>query len=507
MAKQEKIYSFFLLGILAVSLYFAYQVLAPFFHDIVIAIILASLFYPLQTRLKAVFKGNKTIAAVAVTLFITLVIIVPMFLFTGALVSQAAKSAADIQAWLRDAHLEKWLRSDALSPYIDWINRTLPWLEFDISKLNIQASLLDFSRKAGQLVIDTGAKTLGSFLGGLLNFLLMLFVLFFLLRDGETMLAQVKYLSPLHDEQEDRILTRLRDVARSVVVGSFLVAICQGIAGGIGLAIVGIPPIFWGAMMGFASLVPVVGTFLIWGPAALYLFLMGDWKGALIIAAWGAVIVSGIDSIVRPLLMQGRAKMSTFWVFLSIIGGIQFFGPLGVLYGPMVLALAMVMLLIYAEEYSDLLESKSSDPEAVQQIFSAEQPSSAGTAENAAAKAKAAAADAKAAAKDVLAAGSANAKTAAAVDALAAAENAVAAAAAAKTAAQADAVAAQAAGAKAAQAEAKAQAAAQVQAAAQANAKAADAHAKAATAVAKAAAAKAQTALQPESGTRNKHNG
>jgi len=362
MARQEQIYSFFLLGVLAVSLYFAFLVLQPFVHNIFIAIILASLLHPLHKRIKSRMPNRDTMAALCSTTLVTLVIIVPMFLFTAALVGQAGKSISGVQAWLKDAHLEAWLRGENLAPYVNWLQETFPWLELDLNKIDFKGSLMEFSKNVGQVSIDIGTRLLGNFAGLLLNFLIMLFVLFFLFRDGERMLVQLKHLSPLHDTQEDRILQKMRDVARSVVMGSFLVAICQGVAGGVGLAIVGVPALFWGAMMGFASLVPVVGTLLIWGPTAIYLLIVGDVKGALIITGWGAIIVSSIDSVLRPMLMQGQAQMSTFWVFLSIIGGIKYFGPLGILYGPMILALAMVMLSIYADEYSELLASKYCPP-------------------------------------------------------------------------------------------------------------------------------------------------
>jgi predicted PurR-regulated permease PerM len=358
MAKQEQVYSFFLLGILAVSLYFAFEVLSPFLHVMVLAIILATLLHPLHQRLRARIGGRKALSAFISTVLVTVLIILPVLFFLGALFGQAAKSIAALQSWLKDAHLENWLRSETFTPYETWVRQNLPWLEFDLSKLDVKDNLLDFSKRFGQFTLDLGAKMVGNVIGILLNFFIMLFVLFFLFLDGEAMLSQLKHLSPLHDAQEDRILRKLRDVARSVVAGSFLVAICQGVVGGIGLWIVGIPALFWGSMMGFASLIPVVGTMLVWGPAALYLLIVGDFKGALIMTGWGAVIVSSIDSVLRPLLMQGQAQMSTFWVFLSIIGGIKYFGPLGILYGPLVLALAMVMLGIYADEYADVLAGK-----------------------------------------------------------------------------------------------------------------------------------------------------
>lgn len=361
MAKQQNIYSYFLLGILAASLYLAYEVLSPFVHIILIGVILASIFHPLHVRLRAALGGRNNVAALCSVLLITLVIILPTLFFLGSLLSQAAKSIDAVQTWLRTVNMADWFKHDALAPYLNWLQEQVPFLDLDPAKLDIQNNLLDLSKRMGQLMLDTGTKLLGNVLGLFMNFFIMLFVLFFLMRDGEAMLGQIKNLSPLHDAQEERILLKMRDVSRSVVFGSFLVAVCQGIVGGLGLAIVGIPALFWGSMMGFASLIPVVGTLIIWGPAAIYLFLMGDWKGAAILAAWGGIIIAGIDSVLRPLLLQGKANMSTFYVFLSIIGGVQYFGPLGILYGPLTLALAMVLLGIYAEEYSDILAVKS-DP-------------------------------------------------------------------------------------------------------------------------------------------------
>jgi len=356
--KQIPIYSFFLLAVLTVSLYFAFKVLEPFMDSIIVAIILASVIHPVHTRIKRMLGGRETLSALATTLLVTLLILVPLVLFTTALANQAANSTTAVQSWLKGKNLDAWLSADTLTPYIHWLQEKLPWLTIDLAKIDIKGYLLDISKSIGQFSIDFGTKMLSNFAGGFLHLLLLLFVLFFLLRHGELMLRRLKYLSPLRDAQEERILNRLRDVAHSVVIGSLFVAVCQGIVGGIGLAIVGIPALFWGAMMAFTSLVPVVGTMLIWGPAAIYLVIMGDWKWAIFIVFWGMVFVSGIDSILRPLVMRGKAQMSPFWVFLSIIGGIKYFGPLGILYGPLVLALAMVMLGIYAEEYSETLAEK-----------------------------------------------------------------------------------------------------------------------------------------------------
>lgn len=364
MSDHKPFYSYFLLGMLAVSLYLAYEVLQPFLNDILMAIILVSIFHPVHVWLLKKMGNRKSLAAACSVILITLLIILPLVFFTGSLLGQAGKSLEGLQAWLRGAHLEKWFKSETLAPYLSWLQGKLPFVDLELDKIDFQGNLLNLSKQTGQFMLDAGTRLLSNALGLTMDFLIMLFVLFFLLRDGEIMLSRLKYLSPLRDAQENRILNKLGDVARSVVMGSFLVAVCQGVVGGIGLAIVGIPALFWGTMMGFASLIPVVGTMVIWGPAALYLLIMGDWKGAAILAGWGGIIVAAIDSVLRPWLLKGQAQMSTFYVFLSIIGGIKLFGPLGILYGPLTLALAMVMLSIYSDEYKEQLDRKSDSPDA-----------------------------------------------------------------------------------------------------------------------------------------------
>jgi predicted PurR-regulated permease PerM len=147
------------------------------------------------------------------------------------------------------------------------------------------------------------------------------------------------------------MIERIRAVARSVLLGNLLTGLCQGLVGGIGLALVGLPGLFWGAVMVVASLIPIVGTALVWVPAAGYLLLAGRWKSALFLVGWSVLLVGSIDNFVRPFLMGGAGGLSPFFVFLAIMGGLQYFGLAGVLYGPLVLAFAAVVLFIYKEEF------------------------------------------------------------------------------------------------------------------------------------------------------------
>jgi predicted PurR-regulated permease PerM len=193
----------------------------------------------------------------------------------------------------------------------------------------------------------------------LLRFFLMIFMIFYFLREGRGIVLKLKYLAPLRTHQEDIIIESLQRVSRAVLLGSLLIAALQGLVGALGLYLVGIKPLFWGTMMGLAALIPVIGTGLVWIPATAYLYFFGDWQWALFFLLYNVLIVTNIDTILRPLLMRRAAEVSPFYIFLAILGGIHAFGALGIFYGPLILTFLMVMLKIYGEEYKDVLTSRA----------------------------------------------------------------------------------------------------------------------------------------------------
>ncbi len=355
--ERRHFYATFLLLILVASLLLAYIVLRPFIDILIIGVVLAALFRPVHRWISGMCGPRPTLAALLTTGLIFFCLIIPVFLFLGALLAQGVQSVNALQRQLAATDFNALFSHEAVAPYLNWIQEHLPFL--DVKKLALRADLLSISKNAGQVLLDSGTTILGNVFVLTMNFVILIFVLFFLIRDGESMLQYTRYLLPLSTDQENRIFRQLDDVAKSVILGAFVIALAQGAAGGIGLFIVGIQPFFWGCMMGFASLIPVVGTAIIWLPVALYLILTGQWQWGVFLIGWGAIVVSSIDSVIRPILMQNRSKMSTFWVFLSIIGGIKFFGALGILYGPLVLGFAMVMLSLYGEDYRHMLEDRN----------------------------------------------------------------------------------------------------------------------------------------------------
>lgn len=354
-------YEPFLLIVLLFSIFLSLLILRPFAQPIILAIVLASLFYPIYLRLLKIFKGRQLLAALAVIVLITFLIFIPATFFLSALFSEGADSVSRINAWVAEGNLETAINNFKESSALAWVINKLDFV--DLSQIDIQGTLMDASKSIGQILLSKGAGFLGNLTNLVTSFVIMIFITFWFLKDGPDLLTRVKYLSPLPDGHEDRIFERIRLVARSVFIGSFLTALCQGVAGGIGLAIVGIPALFWGSVMAVTSLIPVVGTALVWVPAALYLVIIGKWGWALFLAIWSIIVVGSIDNFLRPYFMKGQAEMSPFLLFLAILGGVQYFGLIGLLYGPLIISFAAVMLYIYSIEFKHLLDEGAASTE------------------------------------------------------------------------------------------------------------------------------------------------
>jgi len=349
----RRYYSFFLFALILFAMYLAWKVFAPFLNSIIFSGVLAGIFTPLFRFLMGKLGGRGNISAGIVVLLVTVCIFIPAFLFLGGLATQAASSITQLTDWITHTDVDSMLGQTHVSSFMAWIDAKMPFIHLE--QIDFQAGLVRFSQKVGQFSIQLGTSVLSNAFSLTLHFLIMLFILFFLLRDGQSMIDYIKSLSPLREDQENRIFDSLRRIARSVLVGGLLVAMLQGIVGGIGLAIVGIPGLFWGTMMGFSSLIPIVGTGLVWVPATLFLVLIGSWKSALFLVIWSGLLVTNIDTFLRPYFMRGASGMPLLYIFLSVIGGLQAFGAPGLLYGPLILSFAMVMLRLYGEEFREMI--------------------------------------------------------------------------------------------------------------------------------------------------------
>lgn len=352
----------FLLLLLVFSLILAFRIILPLINAITLAVVFAGLFFPLQKRLGKIIR-NKNICALINVLIISLLIVIPLFFVTLAMVQQGIQFTNSLIDWVKGGTLQEWLSNENIEVVKHFLHENVPY--FNANTFDLQSYVLNGARAISEFFITHGAGIIGNIAVILTYFFIMIFILFFLLRDGEQIIRAVKHLSPLREYQENRLLHKIRMVARSVFMGTILTGIVQGLVGGISLSIVGLPGIFWGTMMAFASLIPIVGVTVIYIPAAAYLALQGQWESALFVFIWNAILASLTDNLIRPLFVQGGSGMSVFWVLLSILGGVQIFGFAGLLYGPLSFAFAMIMLSIYEEEFSQMLDSKDKETEFV----------------------------------------------------------------------------------------------------------------------------------------------
>ena len=351
-----RLFQLFFPAMVIFSLYLAYLLAQPFLHAIIMGIVFAALSWPLQKRTLHLTKGKRLPAALMTMGFLLVCIVLPAVIFIVLLIPQALASLGAISEWIVNFNFESALDSTLVTNLFALLKEHVPFINPEADDIN--TAILQLTKSASQFLLQGATTIVSNAVTFALHFALLLLVMFFMLLDGEAMLDRFMYLFPLKELQKDTIVARLRAVSRAVLVGGVLVALLQGLVGGIGMAIVGMPALFCGALMALASFVPVLGTGLVWAPVAVWLFINGmTWQGVFVLI-WCGVLVTTIDSIMRPLFMSTQAGLSTFFLFMSIIGGLKVFGMLGIVYGPLILGFVVVMLSLYAAEYHEFLSNR-----------------------------------------------------------------------------------------------------------------------------------------------------
>lgn len=352
---ENRLFIWFALAMLFFSLFLLYRVFDLFINTVILACVFSAVCYPFYAFfLRRVHR--KFIAASLVLLcWILLAVSVLAFLIIG-ITPQAIQSVNAISDWLAGAHIKEW-GTQYIDPIIAWLQEEIPIL--DIGSFDLRGSLLALSRQTGQIILNWSTFLVTNTVKLIFHFFIMLLVMFTLFIHGEGLIQRLEYLFPLKPEQTKVIMRSLQRTAKAVLVGGFLVAAAQGIAAGMAFAIVGLPALFWGMVMIFAAMVPAVGTGLIWFPAAVYMLITGRWKSALFLFLWCGLGVSFLDTLLRPYLLRGGNNIPVVLLFLAIIGGLNAFGALGLLYGPMILGFATVMLDIYSEEFHLVLSGRT----------------------------------------------------------------------------------------------------------------------------------------------------
>jgi predicted PurR-regulated permease PerM len=323
-----------LMAATAFGIYLCYRMALPFVPALTWALSLAVLFMPVHRWLESTVKQPNLAASVSV-LGIGLIVVVPATFVAQRLVSEAVTGADTLRAKVESGELPRVLDvHPRVAPIALWIEQQID-LPGTISTI------------AAWLTNATASFVRGSVIQAI-SVLLTFYLLFYFLRDHRAVLQSLRSLSPLSEADVDRLFSRVGDTVHATLYGTLVVAAIQGTLGGLMFWWLGLPaPLLWGLVMGVLAVVPVLGAFVVWIPAALFLALDGSWGKALILTGWGGVLVAGIDNVLYPILVGNRLRLHTIPAFMAIVGGLIVFGPSGLILGPVTLTVTVLLLEIW----------------------------------------------------------------------------------------------------------------------------------------------------------------
>lgn len=348
---RHQLFAAFFFTAFVFLLFQLYALFAVFLVPLIWTIILVLTFYPLYSLVLRIFMGQRTLASLTMTIFVVLVVAVPIVLFSGVLTQEVAQFYQQVHYSVRSGELQRTL-SGWQNTYIGQLwQRWGPQVE--AFNIDLPSLALTAANTSSQYILEqlTGvAQNLFRFLFG---FSVMSFSLFFLFRDGEGFYRTFRDLLPMEPTHKEAIFTRLYDTVSAVVQGMVTTAVTQGVLAGIGFWAVGISfSFFLACLSAFFAMLPVGGAAAVWLPCVVYLAITGMWGKALGLLLYGTFVVSMVDNFLKPLIIGGRANLPTVFLFFGILGGLQAYGFLGVFLGPVVLGAIMAFVKIYKEEYA-----------------------------------------------------------------------------------------------------------------------------------------------------------
>ncbi|KMK11684.1 membrane protein [Pluralibacter gergoviae] len=326
----------FFIFILAIVTWGFFEVLAPYFSAVFWAAILTVIFYPVKNKLRTLLKDRNGVASILTVVIICLIVFIPLMIILSSLAFELNMVYTKLQ---HNRTQIPEVVSGLLNHLPGWAQSFMA--EHDLSNVaQIQQKLSAVALKGGQYLAGSAFLIGKGTFGFTVSFGIMLYLLFFLLKDGPWLVRQIMDSLPLSGFVKHHLFAKFAAVSRATVKGTVVVGAVQGLLGGIAFKIVGIDgSILWGALMAFLSLVPAVGSAIIWVPAAIFLFATGQiWQGAFLVGFF-VIIVGLVDNILRPLLVGKDTKMPDYLILITTLGGMEIYGINGFVIGPLIAAL------------------------------------------------------------------------------------------------------------------------------------------------------------------------
>ena len=340
----------FLLFMLAsITLVFLYMI-KGFLVALIMAAVFGALMRPIYNWLLGAV-GERPLVASGLTLALALlVIIIPSIFLLGVLVEQAHSVIAKVGPWVSAQVSDNGSGPQPLPDWVPFRDQLEPY------RATIGAKLAEFASAIGSFLVNSLSAATRGTASFFLSLFIMLYAMFFYLISGPERIRQALDFLPLTPADRDRILEVGRSVSQATLKGTVVIGVIQGLLGGISLAVAGISaPAFWGALMAVMSIIPGIGTFVIWGPIVAFLLFQGETPTALALLAWNALVVGSVDNVLRPTLVGKDAQMPDLLILLSTLGGLTLFGASGLVIGPVIAGLCMACWAIYGRVFREWL--------------------------------------------------------------------------------------------------------------------------------------------------------
>ena len=323
-----------------IAIYLCWLMISPFVEVLLWAGVLVVVFYPVHQHILRRVRGPN-LAALLSCVLVAVTILAPVTLVTLAIAREAVHAADNLEAGIN-----RLLAPD--SRFHHYVDR---WVDIgDFKAGEWKAALVQSVQDKGGTIAGQTFAILGRVLGAVIKIFFVVFTMYYFFRDGERIRAALLEVLPLEHEQSEQIFDHTREVIAASVNGVIVIAAVQGTLGGIAFAVLGVPsPLMWAAVMFITSMIPLGGSAIVWAPVALFLLFTGHWIQALLMVLWGGLVIGMLDNVLRPKLVGNRTRLHELLVFFSVIGGLAVFGPLGLVVGPVVVAIALALLDVFRQ--------------------------------------------------------------------------------------------------------------------------------------------------------------
>ena len=344
----------FFLACFLISTFLLGWLLWPFLSILVLAAVVTGIFRPLYSFIKRIGTIRPALASFLTCCLIFCILFIPTVFFVGVL----SREAYDLYLAAKDAMISKQLTTLMQgSRMLELANNMLANFNIEINGEELNNYISEIARFVGLFLYNQARSIASNMLAFVINFFLMLLVIFYLLIDGRKLISFIMDLSPLPINQDEILLKKFKEIAGAIMIGNGLGGLIQGLLGGVVFSIFGLPsPFLWGVIMGFLAFLPIIGIGIVFIPAAIYLFLKGRIAASIFFIIFYIVLSGGIEYLFKPKLVGQRVKMHTLLVFLAIIGGLKLFGILGIIYGPLVITAFLTLSDIYRSNYQTIVD-------------------------------------------------------------------------------------------------------------------------------------------------------